>query len=241
MLAATAVAEDTHYWFRGLRRTADLLVTQASAGRPLARIVDCGAGTGRNLDWLSRHGSALGIELTPLALDIGRRRGRRLVRGTVTALPLADSSVDLTTSFDVLYCLDEPSERQALREMWRVLKPGGLALVNVAALDVLHGSHSTLTHELRRYTPSRLRERLESAGLTVERLTFTNMCLFLPALAVRGIERLTGHAGKPSESDLRVPPAPVNATLDGTLALEAVLLRVINLPIGTSLMAIARK
>jgi len=241
MLAATAVAEDRHYWFRGLRRTAEMLLTQAAAGRPLGCIVDCGAGTGRNLDWLSRHGPAVGVELTPLALDVGRARGRRLVRGTVTALPFADASVDLATSFDVLYCLDDASERQALGEMSRILRPGGLALVNVAALDLLHGSHSALTHEVRRYTPARLRTRLESAGLVIERLTFTNMCLFVPALAVRGLERMTGRASDASESDLRVPPEPVNAILDGTLALEAVLLRAINLPIGTSLMAVASK
>ena len=141
----------------------------------------------------------------------------------------------------MLYCLDDASERQALSEMSRVLKPGGLALVNVAALDLLRGSHSTLTHEVRRYTPFRLRQRLESVGLTVERLTFTNMALFMPALMVRGFERLTGRAGEPSESDLTVPAAPVNAILDATLALEAVLLRAIDLPIGTSLMAVARK
>ena len=241
MLAATALAEDRHYWFRGLRRTANQLLVQATAGRQLSRIVDCGAGTGRNLDWLARHGPAIGVELTPLAIDVGRSRGRRLVRGTVTALPLADKSVDLATSFDVLYCLDDASETQALREMWRVLKPGGLAMVNVAALDVLHGSHSALTQEVRRYTPAQLLSKLRAAGFTVERLTFTNMSLFMPALAVRGIERMTGRAGRASESDLSVPPAPLNMILDRMLALEALLLRTIDLPIGTSLIAVGRK
>lgn len=241
MLEATALAEDAHFWFRGLRRTARQLIDEARRGRPLARIVDCGAGTGRNLDWLGRLAPVVGVELTPAGLAIGRRVNRPLVRGTVAALPLADASADLATSFDVLYCLDDETERQALREMWRVLRPGGIALVNAAALDVLHGSHSTLTHEIRRYTKPRLRARLEHAGFAVERMTFTNMTLFPAALAIRAMERWAGRAGEASESDLAVPSAPVNAALDLAMRVEAALLRVTNLPIGTSIMAVARK
>ena len=241
MLEATAVAEDAHFWFRGLRRTAAQLIDDARGNRPLRLIVDCGAGTGRNLDWLSRFGPAVGVELTPAGLRIGHRYGRRLVRGTVAALPFADASVDLATSFDVLYCLDDDIERRALAEMFRVLKRGGIALFNVAALDILHGSHSTLTREVRRYTKPRLRSRLTAAGFTVERMTFTNMTLFPMALAIRGFERVTGRAAEESESDLAVPAAPVNALLDLALRAEVRALRAINLPIGTSLMAVARK
>ena len=240
MLEATERAEDTHFWFVGLRRVARQLLDATLTGR-LGRIVDCGAGTGRNLDWLREYGDAVGVELTPFGLAAGRARGRRLVRGSVAALPFRDTSVDLTTSFDVLYCLDDATEARALREMWRVLKPGGVALVNVAALDILRGSHSTLTHEVRRYSPASLRTRLTSAGFSVERLTFTNLTPFPAALAVRTFERLSGRAAEASDADLRVPAAPINALFNTALAVEAAMLRVMNLPIGTSLMAVGRK
>ncbi len=241
MLAATAAAEETHFWFRGLRRTAARLLAQAAPGRRFDRIVDCGAGTGRNLEWLRRFGPAVGVELAPLGLATGRAAARPMVRASVAALPFANGSADLLTSFDVLYCLDDDTEAAALGEMWRVLRPGGLVLVNVAALDLLRGSHSTLTHERRRYTRATLTRRLSHAGLRIERLTFTNLSLFTPALVVRGLERLTGRAAEPSEADLRVPPAAVNAAVDLLLAAEARLLSVTNLPIGTSLMAVASK
>jgi hypothetical protein len=67
------------------------------------------------------------------------------------------------------------------------------------------------------------------------------MALFPPALGVRGFERLTGRAGEASAADLRVPPWPVNAVLNAGLACEAAWLRLGNLPIGTSIMAVARK
>lgn len=241
MLEATLRAEEAHFWFIGLRRTARQMLAGALAGRRVGRIIDCGAGTGRNLEWLREFGDPTGVELTPFGLFAGRARGRRLVGGSVAALPFGDQSADVATSFDVLYCLDDRTESLALREMWRVLKPGGWALFNVAALDILHGSHSTLTGELRRYTPARLRTRLTAAGFAIERLTFTNLAPFPVALAVRAMERWTGRAAEASESDLQVPPWPVNAGMNLALTVEAALLRVVNMPIGTSLMALARK
>jgi SAM-dependent methyltransferase len=241
MLEATAASEDTHYWFRGLRRTAELILRQSLRSRQLDRIVDCGAGTGRNLDWLQRYGRAIGVELTPLALTVARAHRRPVVRGSVTALPMADQTIDLVTSFDVLYCLDDAAEELAIREMWRVLRPGGLALFNVAALDVLRGSHSTLTAEVRRYNKRRLSVRLERAGFQIDRLTFINMTLFPPALIVRTLERVSGRAAEASDADLQLPSAPVNQLLDWGLRGEAWWLRHADLPIGTSIMAMAHK
>jgi SAM-dependent methyltransferase len=240
LLAATARAEDTHFWFLGLRRVAQQLLAAANRPRRLSRIIDCGAGTGRNLEWLARHGQAVGIELEPTGVRLAHRLGRAVVRGTVVQLPFAPGTADLVTSFDVLICLDDDEERRALREMWTVLKPGGLAIVNVAALAILRGAHSALSREVRRYSKQDLAGRLTAAGFAVERLTYTNLSLFPAALAVRGVQRLTGRT-EPSERDLQVPAWPVNSVFNLALRLESVWLRRFNLPIGTSLIAVARK
>jgi SAM-dependent methyltransferase len=240
LLAATARAEETHFWFLGLRRTAQQLLAASSDGRHFRRVVDCGAGTGRNLEWLARLGPAIGLEFEPAGVQFVRARGRTVVRGSVVRLPLADESADLVTLFDVLNCLDDPAEAQALAEIYRVLAPGGLVLLNVAALDMLRGSHSALARERRSYSRPRLRAALERAGLAVERLTYTNFTLFPAALAIRGLERLTGRLEE-SERDLQIPPGPVNRGLDLALRLEAWWLRRGDLPLGTSIMAVGRK
>lgn len=149
--------------------------------------------------------------------------------------------MDVATSFDVLYSLPEPVEHAAVREMYRVVKPGGVAIVNAAALDMLHGSHSALTHELRRYTRPRLRQLLEGAGFEIERMTFTNMVTFPATLAVRWLDRVRGRAAVASENDLQVPAAPVNAVFDAALRIEHLMMRAVDLPIGTSLLCVARK
>ena len=241
MLEATAAAEENHFWFLHLRRTARSLLTSALAGIQPRLIVDCGAGTGRNLEWLSAFGPTVGIERSPTGIAYARQHRRRMLQGSVTHLPFADGAADVVTSFDVLYCLGDLEERQAVREMHRVLAFDGVALINAAALDILHGSHSTLTHEQRRYTRRRLADRLEDEGFTVERVTYTNMMTFPLALAVRLSERLTGRAGTASDADLRVPAAPINTALNSMLAIEHAWLRVMNLPIGSSVLAVARK
>lgn len=241
MLDATAHAEDRHFWFIGLRRNAKQVLDRIFDDGTSHRIADCGSGTGRNLDWLRAYGQVVGVEFSPAGLAHARRQRRPVVRGSVTHLPLADDSVDLATSFDVLYCLDDAEEARAISEMFRVLKPGGAVLINVPALDMLRGSHSTLTHEVRRYTPADLRRPLERAGFEIQRLTFTCMATFPLTLAVRIFDRLTGRALVASDAELRVPVAPINATLGFFLLLESALLRVTNLPVGTSVMCVARK
>ncbi len=241
LLAATANAEDRHFWFLGLRRFARILLEHAlPATRPL-RIIDCGAGTGRNLDWLNEFGWAVGIELSPMGIAIGRQHRRRMVRGNVAALPCPSGAFDLATSFDVIYSLDDDTERAALLEMHRVLKPGGIALFNVAALDILKGSHSALANERRRYTAPRLRAKLEAAGFEIIRLSYTNMTTLPITLAVRLAQRARGHRDEAGEAEMEVPPAPLNAVLAAALQLEAGLFSAVPLPVGSSVMCVARR
>lgn len=240
MLDATARSEANHFWFRGLRRYARTLLDGRLA--PGARVLDCGAGTGHNLGWLEVYGWAMGVERSPTGLAFARATHRRIARATVTALPCPSETFDLATSFDVLYCLPDDDEQRALAEMWRVLKPGGLALFNVAALDVLRGAHSVLTMEVRRYTRARLRVRLERAGFRIRRLTYTNMSTLPLTLGVRVAQRVTGAAAHASDSDFAVPPAPINLTLAALLGAEAWLIgRGLSLPIGSSLLCLAEK
>jgi len=240
LLEATARAERDHFWFRGFRKFVEPLIAAAAGGRRL-EILDCGCGTGHNLQMLRRYGRAYGIDLTWAGLQYARGRGERHVaRATAASLPFGAAAFDLVTSFDVLYSLPDAVERDAIAEMFRVLKPGGTLIVNVAALDALRGNPSVLWGEIRRYSKSDLRRRLEAAGFRVAHSTYTNFSILPLVAAVRLKQRLSGDHVE-SQDESTVPPAPVNALLSGLLAVEAAALRVVNMPVGSSLIAVARK
>ena len=204
-------------------------------------MLDCGCGTGHNLALLRRYGSAYGIDLTWAGLQYAASHGeRRVARATVSQLPFADARFGIVTSFDVLYSLPDEVERDAIAEMFRVLEPGGTLIVNVAALEALRGNHSVLSNEVRRYSRGDLTRRLEAAGFEVTRATYTNFSILPMVAAVRLKQRLSG-AHVESQEEISVPAAPVNGLLSGLLAAEAAALRFVNMPAGSSLLAVARK
>ncbi len=244
LLKATREAEDHHFWFRGFRRFLQPVLRRATEGIARPRLLDCGCGTGVNLEILGRFGEAHGCDITWLGLHFARERGAtRLARADVAHLPVPAGSFDVVASLDVLYCLDDADERRAVAEMYRVLTPGGAAVINVAAMPILRGNHSVLGNERRRYTKAQLRRVLEQGGFAVEHLTYTNAVLFPLVLAVRTAHRLTGLATEPEDADgeIKVPPAPINAILSGALAVEAGLHAWATMPFGSSLLCLARK
>lgn len=246
LLRATAQAEARHFWFRGFRAFVTPLLQHAARRRSdggVLRLLDCGCGTGANLALLNRFGRAYGFDLSAEGLTIGRKAGRTLLaRASVTAAPFPEAAFDIVTSFDVLYSLDDRAEREALSEMYRLLKPGGYAVLNVAALELLRGDHSVFGHEVRRYNQARLRQQLNAAGFTVEHLAYTNFVLLPPMLVARTLQRLRGLNGESSnQRELTIPPAPINGALTALLLLESLWLRWFKVPAGSSLLCLARK
>jgi SAM-dependent methyltransferase len=242
LLEATARAERDHFWFRGFRRFVIPLLDRAAGGRSDLRILDCGCGTGNNLRMLSRYGPATGIDLTLSGLLYARQQGqRRIVRASAFTLPFSDEQFDLVTSFDVIYAFDDDQAARALSEMHRVLARGGRLVLNVAALPFLRGNHSILCGEVQRYTRTGLRSHLERAGFAVERLTYTNATTLPLVAGVRLAQRFGSGDHHESTDEVTVPSAPINMALSGLLALESAALRVVDMPIGSSLLALAIK
>ncbi len=241
LLELTGRAEATHFWFRGFRKFITPVLADLTQGRPGLRLVDCGCGTGHNLRLLRPHGRSVGFDLSDAGPMRARAEGLTVFRGDVTRIPLASSSFDVVTSFDVLQCVE--ADVAAVREMARIVKPGGVVVVTLAALDALRGDHAEVWQEVRRYTPATARRLVESAGLTPERVSFMFASLFPLMASVRLVQRVTRRFGRrvSAETDIAVPAGPVNLLLTALVSAEAALVRHVPMPIGSSLLVVARK
>jgi ubiquinone/menaquinone biosynthesis C-methylase UbiE len=240
LLELTGRAEATHFWFRGFR----IYVSRAIAGvvgdRRNLRIIECGCGTGYNMSMLAPYGHVFAFDLNADGARRARARGRPVVRADMERIPFASGSFDLATSFDVLQSV--PDDRQGLSEIARVLRPGGHAILNVTAMDWMAGDHSFVWGELRRYTVASATRLLESVGLQPVRLTYLFGSLVPLMLAVRTAQKVMRPFRPPTgDADLAVPAAPINEALTWVLKGEAALARRFPLPVGSSLLIVAKK
>jgi len=240
LLELTGRVEAAHFWFRGFRAFVAPLLAEAAGPRQDMRLLDCGCGTGHNLAMLAPYGRAFGFDLTPGALTLAQRSRRPLTRADVTRIPFQGDTFDLLTSFDVLQAVED--DGLALREMARVLRPGGTLIASAAALRVLRGGHAAAWPEFRRYTRGSLHAVVEASGLKVERVTYVFGSLFPLLLAVRTLRRWM-EADEPGEDwEMNVPAAPLNAALTGMLRAEAAITRRVPFaPAGSSVLVVARK
>lgn len=129
------------------------LFDQLLKGRfdPSMRLLDAGCGSGRNLVYFLREGyDVYGVDLSPEAVASVRSLARTLApqlpednfrREPVEGMSFEGESFDAVLSSAVLhFARDEAHWRGMLREMWRVLKPGGIFFARLASSDGVEGS-----------------------------------------------------------------------------------------------------
>jgi SAM-dependent methyltransferase len=238
-----ARSEREFWWYRGMRKILFGLLDPILTGRRIERVLEAGCGTGyMALVCQKRYGwrmfpSDLGREGLAYARRIGLER---LVQADLRALPYRAGGFDLVMSLDVLVHFERGEENAAMRELTRVLAPGGLLVLRVSALDILRSRHSQFAFERQRFTTPRLRDAAERQGINLLRITYANALLMPIALAKFRLW----------EPLLRKPPAsgvkPVAGWLDRLLyiplAIEAGWLsRGMGLPAGQSLILIGEK
>jgi len=230
--------EQAHWWYTGRRKIlagfVEEICRQVTDRRP--RILDVGCGTGANLLMLSEYGDAAGVDISEDALAFCRERGLDKVRlGAGEQLPYDDGTFDLVTAFDVVEHMDD--DLAGLREMRRVLRPGGRVLLFVPTFMFLWGLQDDVSNHRRRYRLPQLRRVLEQAGFEIERTSYANITFFLPILVMRQLMRLTGVKAE-SENDINV--TALNGVLGSVLGAESWLLKFTNLPFGVSGLCVAR-
>jgi SAM-dependent methyltransferase len=224
-------AEDAMWWYRALHARLTCALAPVRG-----RVLDAGCGTGGFLAALGRARpdlARIGVEYAAEAAPrAAAKSGAAIVRGSINALPFADASFDAAIAADVL-CHAAVTPAQALAELRRVLRPGGVLILNMPAYAWLSSAHDRRVHNARRITPSELRAWLRDAGFTAARTRCWNS-LLLPIMIVQRKILARGEAA----SDVAHFPPWLDATLHGISCLER---HIPALPFGGSVLATAAR
>lgn len=224
-IQSLAVLEDKHWWYRERRA----LLRRELKGLAPGKALDVGAAGGGNTRVLRELGwKALAVDSSPAAVEIARERGIEAIDADACDLPLGSSEYDLITAFDVLEHIED--DHSATAELYRVLRPGGTALIAVPCDMALWSPHDEAVGHVRRYDRAGLEELMAKAGFVIDRLWSWNV-LMRPVVSIRR-RFVTG-------SDLNEPSPLVNALLTGAIVSERYL-PVKSLP-GVSLMLRAHR
>jgi ubiquinone/menaquinone biosynthesis C-methylase UbiE len=234
--------EDYYWWYQALRPHVAAAIEPAL---PDFSLLDAGCGTGGMLQVLRQEFPAAhltGVDQSNHALELtaARQTGAKLMPSSVDALPFPDESFDVVLSLDVLVSVGL-DDSLAVHEAYRVLRPGGKLILNVAALEFLKGAHDRAVDANRRYTRRQVQVLLEGAHFAVERLSYWNTTLTPPVALIRWLSRARSRRPEAPHSDLRALPPILNSVLKRVVALELSASRHVSLPFGTSLFAVARK
>ena len=233
--------EDSYWWFVGKRRIAQNLIEEFVPLNQKEAILDVGCGTGATMCFLDHYGRVYGVDISETALGFCQERHLSgLSRASALRLPFADSSFSLVTVFDVLYHEEVVDDLTALREFHRVCKEGGSVLLSEPAFNFLWSYHDIAYHSKRRYVASELKSKLEKVGFHVAKLSYSNALLFPFTFAFRMWKRLSRPSPE-DHSDVKPLNPYLNKALLAFYNLEASLVCKTHLPVGSSVVCVARK
>jgi SAM-dependent methyltransferase len=230
--------EDWHWWYQVRREILDQQLGTLGLDPARALLLDIGCGTGGSSLVMARHGKVVAVDRSLRSHQLGQDRpyAARVV-GAAEHLPFVERAFDAVAALDILEHLDD--DVAGAREVYRVLKPGGAAVVFVPALDILWGQNDEFSHHRRRYTLPELKRTLGAAGFTLGASGYFNLLLFLPTLLARLGERISRRAVGAIE--YRDRPSRMNELLRRIFRLELPLIARRGLPLGTSVYCLAHR
>lgn len=217
------------------------LISQIMTRQGKSVMWEIGSGDGNvAIPLRDRNQAVIGIEPLLSGATVTSMAGIRTYLGTLDSLELPSESIDVIGAFDVLEHIERPDE--LLKEIYRVLKPDGIFLLTVPAHQWLYSDFDKSIGHFRRYSRRALRDSLTGSGFEQNQLKFMFSLFVVPAFLLRRVPSLLGR-NRNSQSTIQSVKRQnqmlswLKPFLSFLLAIE----RIVNLPIGLSLIGISKK
>jgi SAM-dependent methyltransferase len=230
--------EGNHWWFCARRKILKSAIAHYAPHSSKLRLLEAGCGTGGNLKMLSQFGALDAFELDDEARSIARAKTPIDVKNGMLpdGIPFAPGSYDVVAAFDVIEHVEQ--DVASLAKLGAQLAPGGRLLMTVPALPWLWSRHDVTHHHFRRYTRSQLDGVLRRAGLEPVGISYFNTLLFPAIAAARLVRKVLNLQGGHDDA---MPSAFMNGLLKKIFGLESHFVGRISMPIGVSLLAVAKR
>ena len=238
MYEIEANVENTHWWFVGRRKLFRSIISRFGVDSG-DKVLDVGTSTGTNLRLLRdmNFSNVQGVDLNPDAIRYCADKGLGNVHfGDIQNLPFDDDTFSLVLATDIIEHVQD--DANAMRELTRVLAPGGRLLITVPAFMALWGHNDSTSHHQRRYTGNEISTLAQSAGLKVMQQFYFNFLLFLPIWVARQIIRRTTKVPRP-ENEMNSPL--INTLLTMVFSLDITLAPYVRPPFGVSYLVMCEK
>jgi trans-aconitate methyltransferase len=217
-----ASVEDSQWWFTGRRRIMQDLVHQVLPPCRAELVVDVGCGTGANLAALAGDYTCVGIDRSPEAIELARRRFPAVRFHCGDAISDLRGEVEKARLILLMDVLEHvPDDFAFLSGLMAASAPGADFLVTVPANPGFWSAHDESNGHYRRYDLDRFRRLWAGLPVRTRLLSHYNSRLYPIATAVRSWSRLRGRATGRAGTDVSVPVRPVNAVLHRLFAGES--------------------
>ena len=233
---------EKNHWLMRVRRQIiiDNLKKYFSEKPSEIKILDFGCGSGIFVNELQKRGyQTSGIDISEEAIKYGELRGiKNLKIQDSHKLDYPNGNFNAVLSMDVLEHLED--ESWAIKEVERILKPGGKFIIMVPAYQFLWGVQDEVAHHYRRYTLGGLKKKIIGSGkLEISHATYFNTLLFLPIAAVRLSSKIFGLKKRQSDFDINNPF--LDKIFFSIFNFERKLLKHMKFPFGVSALLVLEK
>jgi len=165
-----------------------------------------------------------------------------LLRFDLVRCPLPSSSIDGIVLLNVLEHIED--HRGAVEQVARLLKPGGVAVLEVPAEPGLYDIYDRYLHHFRRYRLSELRELVTGAGLTMVEQSHLGFFVYPAFAAVKLRNRRWLDAPEAVQRDKverAIKTSGQGPLLRWVMNIEEGLARFVRYPVGIRCVAVAVK
>lgn len=221
--------EDNLWWFRVRREIVTGIIKNINGYSEIS-LLDIGCGNGHLLKDASQYvKSAVGIE----KFDYSKPKFNNILNIDIFDNNFENNSFDIITFLDVMEHIED--ENKFLQEVKRLIKPDGTIIITVPAYQWLFSNSDIFYGHYRRYNSKMLKKVLEDNGLEIQKLSYMNFFLFPLFALVRIIDKVFNRK-KFEYGDSKL----TNGILYKIFHIEKYLLKKVNLPFGSSLLAICK-